>query len=496
LILSKRASGVLMSITSLPSNFGVGDVGPSALRFADLLSESKQRYWQVLPVTPTGLGNSPYNPVSAFAGNTLLISPEILERERLLPELPKAGRGQASLDRVNYGDASVLKREMIRKAYERFKERKENGEFEEFCQENSGWLESYSLYFALKEERNEPWYLWPKGLRDGKPDSLAEEGTKLRDFVDLEKFAQFEFFKQWNSLKEHCAELGIGLLGDLSFYVAYDSADVWSNREIFKLDSEGRPRFVGGVPPDYFSETGQLWGNPVYDWEQLKTQGFGWWTRRVRQTLKLFDVTRLDHFRGFVAYWEVPGRAKTAVSGNWVAAPWEAFFETVKSRFPSMPFVAEDLGVITPDVRAVMKRFDLPGMDVLLFAFDSGPDNPYLPENHSPDSVVYTGTHDTNTVRGWFTDDASPEQRARLLKYAGKELTGEQASQEFIRLALNSVASLSIIPMQDVLSLGSNARMNRPSFAEGNWEWRATSEQLASSALRRLGVETESSRRS
>jgi 4-alpha-glucanotransferase len=313
--------------------------------------------------------------------------------------------------------------------------------------------------------------------------------------VDREKFAQFEFFKQWHSLKEYCANLGIGLVGDLSFYVACDSSDVWSNREIFKLDSEGRPTFVGGVPPDYFSETGQLWGNPVYDWERLKTQSFGWWSQRIQHTLKLVDLARIDHFRGFVAYWEVPGRAKTAVSGQWVAAPWEAFFETVKSHFPSMPFIAEDLGVITPDVRAVMRRFDLPGMDVLLFAFDSGPDNPYLPHNHLRDSVVYTGTHDTNTVRGWFRDEANPEQKKRLFDYVSKEVSEEEASWEFIRLALNSAASLSIIPTQDVLSLGSSARMNRPSSAEGNWEWRATSEQLASDAFRRMGEETESSGR-
>jgi 4-alpha-glucanotransferase len=495
MIQAKRASGVLMSITSLPTDFGVGDLGPSALRFADLLSESKQSYWQVLPVTPTGPGNSPYNSASAFAGNTLLISPELLVREKLLPQLPKAGHGQTPSDRASFGYASVLKRKIIRKAHQRFKETSDRGEFEEFCEMNSSWLEGYSLYAALKEETDEPWYMWPKELRDRKPDSLAERATKLRDVVDREKFAQFEFFKQWHSLKEHCGDLGIGLVGDISFYVAGDSADVWSNRGIFKLDSEGRPALVGGVPPDYFSETGQLWGNPVYDWEQLETQRFGWWTDRIQQTLRLFDLTRLDHFRGFVAYWEIPGHAKTAASGKWVAAPWETFLEIVKSRFPSMPFVAEDLGVITPEVRAVMKRFDLPGMDVLLFAFDSGSDNPYLPENHSPDSVVYTGTHDTNTVRGWFRDDASRGQKKRLFHYVGKELSEEEASWELIRLAQNSAARLSIIPTQDVLSLGSNARMNRPSIAEGNWEWRATAEQLASGAFRLLGEETETSKR-
>ena len=492
---TKRASGVLMSVTSLPSEFGVGDLGPSALRFADLLAESGQSFWQVLPVTPTGLGNSPYNPTSAFAGNTLLISPEILEREKLLPELPKVARGQLPSNQTSFGDALLLKREVIQKAYQRFKAGGDHREFEEFCLENSDWLESYSLYVALKQEREEPWYLWPKGLRDRKRDSLAEKSVRLKDVLDREKFAQFEFFKQWRSLKDYCADLGIGLIGDLSFYVALDSSDVWSNREIFELDSEGMPTFVGGVPPDYFSQTGQLWGNPVYDWERLETQGFDWWMRRTQQTLNLFDLARLDHFRGFVAYWQVPAHAKTAVSGQWVAAPWEVFFEAVKRRFPSLPFIAEDLGVITSDVRAVMRRFDLPGMNVLLFAFDSGTDNPYLPNNHLPDSVAYTGTHDTNTVRGWFRDEATPEQKKRLFEYVGKELPEEEVSWEFICLALDSGARLSIIPVQDVLSLGSSARMNRPSSAEGNWEWRATSEQLKSDAFRRLGEKTESSGR-
>jgi 4-alpha-glucanotransferase len=482
-----------MSVTSLPSDFGVGDLGPSAHRFADLLSESHQRYWQVLPVTPTGQGNSPYNPTSAFAGNALLISPEVLEREGLLPE-STVRLAQLSSDRVDFGDALVLKGQLIRKAYQRFKERGDHPDFEEFCQENSNWLQTYSLYAALKEERGEPWYMWPKNLRNREPDSLVEESTRLKDVVDREKFAQFQFRKQWHSLKEYCADLGIGIVGDLSFYVAYDSSDVWSNRGIFKLDSEGRPRLVGGVPPDYFSETGQLWGNPVYDWERLKAQGFGWWTQRMQNTLELFDVARLDHFRGFVACWEVPGQAKTAVSGQWVDAPWEAFFETVRSRFPSMPFIAEDLGVITPDVRAAMRRFELPGMDVLLFAFDSDSDNRDLPHKHLVDSVVYTGTHDTNTARGWFSE-ASPEQKRRFREYVGKEPSEEEVSWEFVRMALNSRASLSIVPMQDVLSLGSTARMNRPSIAEGNWEWRVTSEQLTSDAFRRLSEETESSGR-
>lgn len=330
-----------MSITSLPSKFGIGDLGPSALRFADLLSESRQRYWQVLPLTPTGPGNSPYNPTSAFAGNTLLISPEVLYAESLLEELPGAPRSEQEQSRVDYTEVIAFKREVLDRAFERFKEAR-SSQFEEFCALNSGWLESHSLYVAVKEERGgKPWYEWPQGLRDGEQDAVAEARSRLSDPVEREKFAQFEFFKQWQGLKEYCSGLGIRLVGDVSFYVALDSSDVWSNRRLFKLGSEGRPSFVGGVPPDYFSETGQLWGNPVYDWERLEGEGFDWWMRRLQHTLDLFDITRLDHFRGFVAFWEVPGDAKTAISGRWVDAPTDAFFEKVKARFPSMPFIAD-----------------------------------------------------------------------------------------------------------------------------------------------------------
>ena len=480
-----------MHMTSLPSGFGIGDLGPAAFRFASLLSESGQKYWQMLPVNPVGIGNSPYNPRSVFAGNPLLVSPEVLNQEKLLPELPDT-RGTHSLsDHVQYDEIAVVKKDLLQKAYSRFKQTEDKKEFEEFCAASSDWLEDYSLFSALTESSGLPWYRWPKALRDRNPGELREVGVKLGEMVDREKYAQFEFFRQWRSLKEHCANLGIVLMGDVSFYVAYDSCDVWANRDMFKVDSEGRPRFVGGVPPDYFSETGQLWGNPVYDWERLEARGFGWWIERIEQTLKLFDVVRLDHFRGFVAYWEIPADAKTAESGEWISVPWESFFETVRKGFPSMPFVAEDLGVITPDVKDVMARLGLPGMNVLLFAFDSGQENPYLPENYSSNSVAYTGTHDTNTVRGWFRDEATSDQKRRLFEYTGKEFSDEQASWELIRLATMSVSGLSIIPVPDVLALGTEARMNRPSVSDGNWEWRATTQQLASDSFGKLRQMTE-----
>jgi 4-alpha-glucanotransferase len=485
-----------MSITSLPSDFGIGDLGPSAFRFADLLAESKQSYWQVLPVTPTGPGHSPYNPPSAFAGNTLLISPDVLEQDKLLDDY-KASHGQPQSNRANFGDAVTLKREMMRVASKRFNEKKGDGaaEFQEFCSANSAWLDDYCLYVALKEEMSEPWFLWPQGLRERDDLTLAEARLRLSDVIEREMFAQFQFSRQWGSLKRYCNGLGIGLVGDISFYVGADSADTWSNRALFKLAEDGRPAFVGGVPPDYFSETGQLWGDPVYDWDRLRAERFDWWVRRIRQNLGLFDLARLDHFRGFVAYWEVPATEKTAASGQWVSAPCEDFLQTLKRAFPSMPFIADDLGTITPDVRDFMTRFGLPGMDVLVFAFDSGADNPYLPKNHSPMSVVYTSTHDTNTVRGWSSEEASPEQKKRLFEYVGREFPEEQFGREFISMAMGSVAFMAIIPTQDVLLLGSEARMNRPSVSEGNWEWRATSGQLTVDAFKGLAEATQRSGR-
>ncbi len=451
----------------------------------------------MLPVNPVGLWNSPYHPRSVFAGNPLLISPELLKNEKLLFELPEETGVRSHPTRVDYNRVVLFKEKMLARAYEVFRSGGgDRSELEEFAVRNSHWLDDYALYSALKQESgNLPWYQWQKDIRDREKQALAEKRVKLRSLIEREEFIQFEFFNQWKSLRDHCAGLGISLVGDVLFYTAHDSCDVWANRENFKLNSEGMSLFVGGVPPDYFSETGQLWGSPVYDWERLKARDFGWWLQRLRQTLTLFDAVRLDHFRGFIAYWEIPADAKTAESGQWVHVPWEVFFEIVRIEFSSLPLIAEDLGVITPDVRDAMAKLGLPGMNVLVFAFDGGADNPYLPENHSRNSVVYTGTHDTNTVRGWFNDEATPDQKKKLFEYVGRDLTEEQVSWELIRLALTSRANLSVIPVQDVLSLGSEARMNRPSVSVGNWEWRATPGQLRSSSFRRLREMTDSTGR-
>lgn len=491
--MGKRASGILIHITSLPSKFGIGDLGEWAYKFSNLLSEIKQSYWHILPLNPTSLdyGNSPYFSNSGFAGNPLLISPELLMNEKFLSNSIELINLPSKY--VDYKAVSKFKEVIIEKAYKSFNQKFNDYkiEFEEFCDENSKWLDDYALYKALRRVFNSPWYLWPNHLRDREKSALNEKRETLKDFINFEKFTQFLFFKQWFSLKEYCNKKGLMIIGDIPFYVSYDSVDVWINSEIFKLDENKRPLFVSGVPPDYFSAKGQLWGTPVYNWEQLKRMDFEWWIDRIKHNLKLFDLLRLDHFRGFLAYWEVPADSDTAINGEWIKTPSEEFFNTLIKHFPNLPFIAEDLGVITPDVIEVRDRFGILGMRVLLFAFNGSPNNPHLPHNHLKNSVVLTGTHDTNTVKGWFLEEATQEAKNMLFKYTGKVLSEENVSWEFIRLAMISVANLSIIPMQDILSLGSEARMNKPSSTSHNWEWRVTTEQLMSNELQRFKELTE-----
>ncbi|MCP8318211.1 MAG: 4-alpha-glucanotransferase [Candidatus Methylarchaceae archaeon HK01B] len=495
MVIRKRGSGILLHVTSLPSNFGIGDFGPWAFKFADLLSEARQSYWNILPLTPTSMeyGNSPYKADSSFAGNTLLISPKLLVKEKFLPDWLLNSLQDLPSKRVDYKAVSEIKNQIIKKAYEDFRQkiRDYSSEFETFCAENSNWLDDYTLYKALKEEIGKPWYLWPPHLRDREEGALEEKKRNLKDLIELQKFAQFVFFRQWRSLKEYCRSKRLNVIGDLPFYVSLDSSDVWAHPEIFKLDMEKRPKFVSGVPPDYFSDSGQLWGDPVYDWVRLAATHFEWWMDRIEHSLKLFDMLRLDHFRGFIAYWEVPSYAKKALNGKWVEIPSEIFFNALFSRFPDPPLIAEDLGFITAEVREVIKKYDIPGMKVLLFAFGGSPDNPYLPHNHLRNAVVLTGTHDTNTVRGWYTEEATQEERNMLFKYIGRKTSEEEVSWELIRLSMISVASLSIIPMQDVLSLGSESRMNRPAISMNNWEWRVTEEQFGCDAFWRLREMTE-----
>jgi 4-alpha-glucanotransferase len=493
--MDKRASGILLHISSLPSHFGIGDMGPEAYRFADFLAEAKQRFWQILPLNPTErvYGNSPYHSISAFAGNPLIISPDLLVQDGLLTKtdyrpIPNGPRG-----RVDYDIAVPYKEKLFNIAYERFAKTIDREEYDRFCSQNASWLEDFALFVALKSHfKGKPWSEWPPEIRDRQPDAVQSMQEDLYDTIEQEKFLQYLFFHQWLALKRYCNEKGIKIIGDMPIYVDYDSVDVWTHPTIFKLDADRQPEAVAGVPPDYFSATGQLWGNPVYQWNTLKEREFDWWIQRMGHTLTLFDVVRIDHFRGLVAYWEVPAGEQTAINGQWVEAPVYDFFNALRARFPSLPVIAEDLGVITPDVREVMHHFKLPGMKVLLFAFgEDNPEHPYLPHTYEENAVVYTGTHDNNTAKGWFEQEAKPEDKKRLFQYLGHKTSAQEIPWELIRLAMESKANLALIPMQDVLGLGEEDRMNRPATGEGNWEWQLRLGQLTSKLAEKLRVLTE-----
>ncbi|MDI9644310.1 MAG: 4-alpha-glucanotransferase [Candidatus Verstraetearchaeota archaeon] len=469
----ERASGVLLHPTSLPSQYGIGDFGPQSRNLVDLLAEGGMKYWQVLPLNPTSpaCGNSPYLSSSGFAISPLFISPEILVSWGLLDDCDLNALMVPEADRINYGTVHSLKSKALEKAYSNFKENRHPPEYEEFCSRSAQWLDDYSLFAALREESGMPWYLWPEDLRKRDTRALEEKRRRL-ERVDFVKFVQFIAYSQWSELRGYCKKSGIRIFGDLPFYVSHDSADVWANQSLFKLDGLGKPLFVSGVPPDYFSETGQLWGHPVYDWEKLRETGFEWWMRRIEHELELFDLIRIDHFRGLLAYWEVPASENNAVNGRWVATPSEEFFNIMKRQFPTLPFVAEDLGVITHDVKAAMIRLGIPGMKVLIFAFDGDPRNPYLPEHHEENSVSYTGTHDTNTVRGWFKEETNQKIRANLFRYIGREVDERDVSYHMVRLAMGSHSRLCIVPVQDVLNLGSEARLNKPFSHLNNYLWK------------------------
>lgn len=494
--MDRRGSGILLHITSLPSHYGVGDLGPEAYQFADFLESAKQSWWQVLPLNPTSpiYGDSPYSSISAFAGNTLLISPDLLINEGLLSKEDLEPIPTFSEARCDFPEAIRYKERLLERAYQNFSERGKGREsFDSFCYENSSWLDDYALFIVLKEKHNGLiWNQWPREFRDRDLASLKTTQQECRDQLEKEKFWQYLFYEQWQLLKVYCHEKGVHLFGDLSIYVSLDSADVWANPDLFKLDREKRPVFVSGVPPDYFSETGQRWGNPVYRWGLLKKGGYWWWRGRIAHNLLLFDALRIDHFRGLVAYWEIPAAEKTAINGRWVKVPVRDFLDTLNIHFPHLPIVAEDLGVITPDVREVMDQYALPGMKVLVFAFgEDNPMHPYLPHNYEKNFLVYTGTHDNNTARGWFEEEATPEDKRRLLRYLGGEVAVEEIHRALIRLAMMSVAKWVILPMQDVLGLGSEARMNRPSIAHGNWEWRLRPGQITTSVSETLREITE-----
>jgi len=480
-----RSSGILMHISSLPSSYGIGDFGSGAYQFADFLVETQQTYWQVLPLNPISLisGSSPYASYSAFAGNTLFISPDKLIETGLLkhsdlddyPELPAAY--------VEYPEVLKWKKVLYAKAYDNFKIQNNHfqSEFQEFTNKNRGWLNNFASFMAVKNYFDDKdWGNWPAKIKNRERRELSALEKKLSDQIEYQKFLQYIFFKQWDSLKNYCNGKGIHIIGDIPYYVNYDSAEVWSNPELFKLTRGKKPEYVAGVPPDYFSTTGQLWGNPVYRWDIMKKRGFQWWKQRIAQNLRLYNLIRIDHFRGFLAYWEVPAQEQTAINGKWVNVPGEEVFVKFKRAFSDLPILAEDLGVITEDVRQLMKKFELPGMRILLFAFDENlPENAYAPHNHIQNCVVYTGTHDNNTTRGWYAEETSEADRERISQYLGKKISIEDIHWDFIRMAMMSVANTVMIPVQDVLGLDSSHRMNRPATLNGNWKWRLLAEQLS-----------------
>ena len=494
--MEKRGSGILLHITSLPSPFGIGDLGMNARGFVDFLAKTGQSYWQILPLNLTcpAYGNSPYSNFSAFAGNSVLISPELMAKAGLLKRPEIKDPPVFSARRADYKKVIAYKNRLFDLAFKRnIGKLSDSKEFRAFCRKNAHWLDDFALFISIKKSLNGiEWCDWPKGLRDRKKGPLKDASVKLKDNILREKFLQYIFFKQWSSLKKYCDTKNIKIIGDIPIYVNYDSSDVWANPGIFSLGRDKKPVFVAGVPPDYFSSTGQLWGHPLYKWDALKRSGYEWWLKRIEHNLKEFHLFRLDHFRGFVGYWKVDAKEETAMHGEWVKAPAVDFFNAVMKRFPNISIIAEDLGVITPDVRAVMKRFGFPGMKVLLFAFgEDFETNPYAPHNHIKNCLLYTGTHDNNTVRGWFKNETTAEDKERISKCLGRKVTERTVHWEFVRLAMMSVADTVIIPMQDILGLGEKQRMNLPASTKGNWEWRLLEKQLSPELIRKLKAVTE-----
>jgi 4-alpha-glucanotransferase len=494
--LKSRKNGILLHVTSLPSEFGIGDLGSGAYTFADFLSDSGQTLWQVLPFNPTSpaCGNSPYCSFSAFAGNPLLVAPDLLVKDGYISSNDLSLAPSFDSNKVDYEKAAAFKSRIMGIAYEKFRKMPDAGpQYENFVNANSLWLDDYALFMSIKDHfSGAPWYEWPLEIRNRTQPALNEWTKRLADGINREKFNQFLFFRQWSALKSYCDQKKIQVIGDIPIYVSYDSSDVWASSEYFKLDGDKKPLFVAGVPPDYFSSTGQLWGNPVYSWDRLKETSYDWWIRRMAHNLEYFDMVRLDHFRGFVAYWEVPAAEKTAINGKWVQAPAGEFFQTLLNHFPSIPIIAEDLGVITPEVREIMNEYEFPGMKILLFAFGGSPStNPYVPHNHVENCIVYTGTHDNNTVKGWFEHDATEEEKENLDAYFGGEFDENTVTGQLVRTAMMSVASTTIIPIQDFLELGAEARMNTPSVAFGNWEWRVAAAQLTPDLSRKISTLTK-----
>jgi 4-alpha-glucanotransferase len=466
-----RQSGILLHPTSLPGNFGVGSIGNEAFEFIDFLYESGQKLWQILPIGPTGYGESPYQCFSSIAGNPILISLEKLVEDGLLDKSDIDGYECKNEKTVNFEKAKKIKYLLLEKAYKTFaKTITNNNHFLIFCSDNSFWLDDFSLYFSLKEEFDqEPWNKWPNGIRLRTDENINKYSSKLKGRIIFHKVVQFIFFKQWLNVKKYANSKGIKIIGDIPLYIAYDSADTWTSPENFHFDSNGKPLQVAGVPPDYFSKTGQLWGNPIYNWKHLEQDNFSWWIKRIRMNLRLFDIIRIDHFRGLAAYWSVPYGEKTAVNGRWINAPGKKLFKTLIKELGDLPIIAEDLGVITPDVEELRDSFQFPGMKILQFAFDSKEKNEYLPHTFNKNCVVYTGTHDNNTTIGWYKSITAADRKF-VKEYIGTFEEG--IAKALTRLAWSSVANVAIVPLQDILGVDEEGRMNLPGTRSKNWIWR------------------------
>ncbi|HLJ85818.1 MAG TPA: 4-alpha-glucanotransferase [Candidatus Angelobacter sp.] len=473
-MLFEHSAGILLHPTSLPSAGGCGDFGPEAYAFVDFLTESRLGLWQILPLSPPGLGNSPYSAVSAFAGNPLLISLERLAdrgwigREHLRDLPPFRAR-------IDFQEVNTRKMPLLRNAAQAFLEHSTNGgsrnRFEEFKRAQAGWLEDYALFALMRRIHNgKTWSAWPRELARRDPEGLHRFGVEYQRELEIERALQFAFFEQWQALRNYCARRGIRIVGDVAIFVNYDSADVWRHPELFYLGEDLQPALVAGVPPDAFSTTGQRWGNPLYRWDVCKTQGYDWWVRRMAWALQTCDIVRLDHFRGFESYWEIPATEMTAVNGRWVHGPGDDLFHALRNRLGDLPLIAEDLGLITPEVHALRERLGIPGMKILQFGFGDPGAHIYLPHKFDHNCVVYTGTHDNDTTVGWWNSLTNQEERRHATAYAGDSKDGIHWS--LIRTAFTSVANLVIVPLQDVLGLDSDARMNIPSRTDGNWGWR------------------------
>lgn len=491
----KRAAGVLLHPTSFPSRYGIGDFGETAYRFVDFLEASKQSYWQLLPLGPTGYADSPYQCFSAFAGNPLLISPDQLVGDGYLPASDVKDVPSFPTSVVDYGWVIFYKNQLFQKAFDHFKlvsnvEKVEA--YEQFCVDNAFWLDDFSLFMALKNYHKDQdggvWNTWPIDIAQRKPAAMKAWAAKLANKIELYKFTQFLFFGQWLSLKGYANERNIQIIGDIPIFVAFDSADVWSNPDLFFLKEDGSPAVIAGVPPDYFSETGQRWGNPLYRWDRMKAQNYAWWVSRLKMTFTQADVVRIDHFRGFEAYWEIPAEELTAVVGEWVKGPAGDFFESMAAQLGQLSIIAEDLGLITPEVEELRDQFDFPGMKILQFAFGGERNSGFLPHSFVHNSVVYTGTHDNDTVVGWY-QSASEDERDHFRRYMGVD--GHDVAWDMIRMAFMSIADTAIATMQDLMRLGGDARMNFPGKVGGYWRWRYTPDMLTKYITSNLRMLTE-----